>query len=53
MYEIVFNFIVNQLFGVENTLAYILVDFSMILIYIAFVNMLVWVFRIASNVIKI
>lgn len=52
MYEIINNFIMNDLIGGYIPLGYILTDVSIILIYVALVYMLIWVFKIASSIIK-
>lgn len=54
MYSIVFDFINQDLFGgVESALVPILTDTTMILIYVALVYMLIWVFNVASRVLKL
>lgn len=54
MYSIVFDFINLYLFGgVESALVPILTDITMILFYVALVNLVIWVFSVASRVIRI
>jgi hypothetical protein len=53
MYEIVYDFIQHVLFHADSRLVPILTDLSMILIYVALVYMLIWVFRVASRIIKL
>ena len=53
MYDIVNDFIVERFIGVDNALAKILTDVSIVLMYVALVYMLIWVFRVASRIIKL
>lgn len=54
MYTIVYDFINVHLFGgVDSVLIPILTDVTMILFYVALVNLLIWVFNVASRVIKL
>lgn len=53
MYEIIEHFIFNDFIGLETPLGSILCDVSIILIYIALVSFVIWMFRVASRIIKI
>lgn len=53
MYQIIEQFIFNDLIGLETPLGSILTDVSIILIYIALVMFIIWMFKIASRIIKL